>query len=149
MTLVTQPVVALAVMMLGAPAEPGKSAIEVKVTHRYLVPLCLNGTSIRGGERRWRLEPREHVLALTMENDPHAAAERHQKAAEPKWASGVATVRFTPEKGHRYEIEVRAPALAFSRRVWEPGDWKPVVRDRTVDRIVSSEPEWNDSACRP
>jgi len=149
MTLGTLPAAALLVMMLGVPTKPGESAVDVKVTHKYLVPVCLNGGSIKAGGRRWRLEPREYVLALTMRDDPHAAAEPHQKAPEPSGAPGVATVRFTLEKGHSYEVEVRASPSAFARRVWEPGDWKPVVRDRTVDRIVSSEPEWNDSGCKP
>jgi hypothetical protein len=66
----------------------------------------------------------------------------------PKEGPGVATVRFALEAGHRYEVEVRAPALSFSWRVWVQGEWKPVVRDRTVDRIVSSEPEWTSEGCQ-
>jgi hypothetical protein len=48
---------------------------------------------------------------------------------------------------HKYEVEIRAPATTFASRVWKNGDWKPVVRDRTVDRIVSSEPEWLAAGC--
>jgi hypothetical protein len=60
---------------------------------------------------------------------------------------GVAVVAFTLEAGHKYEVEVRASPTAFSSRTWERGEWKPVVRDRTIDRIVSGEPRWSGSVC--
>jgi hypothetical protein len=62
---------------------------------------------------------------------------------------GTAIVRFTPEPGHRYEVEVRADAAAFSARVWPKGHWTPVVRDRTTDRVVSGDPEWTAPPCTP
>jgi len=62
---------------------------------------------------------------------------------------GTAAVKFTPQAGHKYEIEVRAPADAYATRVWERGKWAPAVRDRTADRIVSGEPEWTDQKCAP
>jgi len=139
----------LAMLSVSAKPEDSAALVDVKVTHKYLVPICLNGASIKAGERHWQLELREHALAVTMRNDPHEAAEPHQKAPAPSAAPGVATVRFTPEPGHKYEVEVRASPSAFARRVWERGDWKPVVRDRTADRIVSNEPEWSDSGCKP
>jgi hypothetical protein len=37
--------------------------------------------------------------------------------------------------------------MAFARRIFKRGTWKPVVRDRTTDRIVSSEPVWSEIAC--
>jgi len=44
---------------------------------------------------------------------------------------------------------VRADSTAFSTRVWRSGEWTPVVRDRTTDRIVSSTPVWSAQAsCR-
>jgi len=61
--------------------------------------------------------------------------------------AGFATVKFTPEVGHKYEIEVRAPTMSFPRRAWDRGTWKPVVRDRTADRIISGEPEWSATGC--
>ncbi len=62
---------------------------------------------------------------------------------------GTAIVRFSPESGHRYEVEVRADATTFSTRVWPQGEWTPVVRDRTAERIVSSDPEWGAPPCQP
>ena len=40
---------------------------------------------------------------------------------------------FDAHTGHRYEVEVRADAEAFSSRRWKAGSWTPVVRDRTVE----------------
>ena len=57
---------------------------------------------------------------------------------------GIALVTFTAEPDHRYEVEVRAEPAAFSARAWRATEWTPVVRDRTVDRIVSHPPEWRD-----
>lgn len=116
------------------------TGVDVKVTQKYLVPVCLDGAPVKD-DRHWSLTSSEHRLAFTMKNEPrHAAAE----AGSP----GFALIRFTPEEGHRYEVEVRAPETSFSTRVWNRGEWKPVVRDRTTDEIVSGEPEWRDEACR-
>jgi ketosteroid isomerase-like protein len=123
-----------------SPAPAGGPA-EVKVTHDHLVALCLDGAAVKEGERKWKLGPQEHALAFTMRNQPRSGMGGQ--------AAGVAVVKFTPEAGHAYEVEVRAPGESFSTRVWERGQWSPVVRDRTVDRIVSSEPEWTDAACPP
>ena len=88
-------------------------------------------------------------MLFTMRNDPRKGG-MPQQANDPKSAPGFAAVSFTLETGHKYEIEVRAPAMALSTRVWEREDWKPVVRDRTADRLVSSEPSWHESgACKP
>jgi hypothetical protein len=114
---------------------------DVKVTQKYLWPLCLNGAPVTPGERRWRLPLQTQSLAFTMRSTG-------QGAAAPDGGAGVALVHFTPEAGHRYEIEVRAPAASYSYRAWKQGEWKPVVRDRTSDRIVSDEPAWTNSACR-
>ena len=62
---------------------------------------------------------------------------------------GTALVRFTPEPGHRYDVEVRADATTFSTRVWPKGAWLPVIRDRTTERIVSGDPEWAAPPCAP
>ena len=63
---------------------------------------------------------------------------------------GFAAVTFALEEGHKYEIEVRAPAAAFSTRVWPKGDWEPVVRDRTSDKLVTGDPSWRESeSCPP
>jgi hypothetical protein len=61
----------------------------------------------------------------------------------------MALVTFTLEANHRYEVEVRAPVTSYSKRVWDPEQWTPVVRDRTVDRIVSGDPTWTTVPCRP
>ena len=122
----------IAVLGLAADAVP---RVEVTVTQKALVAACLNGRPIETRERKWRLQARPQVVSFTIGSDPARA--------------GYATVGFTPEAGHKYEIEVRAPATSFSTRTWDRGTWKPAVRDRTADRIVSGEPEWSDSACPP
>jgi hypothetical protein len=131
--------VAALLVLLSPPsgAQGSASLVDVKVTHKDLVPLCLDGASIQPNERQWRLQPHPHVLAFTMHG------------ADAGGKPGVATVRFSPEAGHRYEVEVRAATSAFTSRDWQREKWKPVVRDRTVDQIISSEPEWSDSACQP
>jgi hypothetical protein len=134
-------------LMLGAPVMVEGPVAEVKVTQRYLEPVCLDGKPVRSGERKWRLSGGAHSLSFTMRNDPQGA-EPHERI-EPKQSPGVAEVSFTVETGHRYEVEVRGPTMAFSTRVWERGEWKPVVRDRTADRVISGEPEWKDSGCQP
>jgi len=105
------------------------------VTQQRLVPLALDGQPVEPNARRWQLTLEEHSLAFTMRNEPRSGV----PGADP----GVAVVTFTPEAGHRYEVETRGPADAYATRVWVKGDWKPVVRDRTTDRIVSSEPTWS------
>jgi hypothetical protein len=132
---------ALAVLSLSAPVPASSPVADVTVTQRHLVPVCLDGAPVAAGQRRWRLDAREHVLAVSMKNRPRSGV----ASSDP----GVAVIRFSPEPGHRYEVEVRAPALSYSSRVWERGQWTPVVRDRTVDRIVSSAPEWTEAGCRP
>jgi hypothetical protein len=122
------------------PEESG-ARVEVKVTQKYLVPVCLNGRPVDAGERLWRLAPGSHSLAFTMHNAPH------QAVAGADVAPGIAVVRFPLDAEHKYEVEIRAPATTFASRVWKTGEWKPVVRDRTVDRIVSSEPEWLVAGC--
>jgi hypothetical protein len=124
----------------GAAASPAPSAkVEVKLTQRHLVALCRDGAAVDHAERSFRLSLAEHSLAFSMRPDG---------AGEGDLRAGIARVRFTPEAGHRYEVEVRAPVLSFSSQVWKPHDWTPVVRDRTLDRIVSGAPEWSDGGCR-
>lgn len=76
-----------------------------------------------------------------MQNDPRPGVTNA--------APGFAALTFTPEDGHRYEVEVNAPVMANSQRVWPRGEWTPVVRDRTSDRVVTGEPEWLESGCLP
>jgi hypothetical protein len=133
--------------VLGVPVAAGQPLAEVKVTQRYLEPLCLNGAPVKPRERNWRLAVGAHSLAFTMRNEPRQGVEPHQRI-HPKGSPGVATVSFTVEANHKYEVEVRASAMAFSSRVWERGEWKPVVRDRTTNRLISGEPLWSDSGCQ-
>ena len=126
---------AVAVLVLLA-SSPKTKVIraEVNITQKLLVPGCVDGTPMKAYQRRWRLELRPQAASFTMGSDARQA--------------GFATVRFTPEAGHKYEVEVRTDdAMAFARRLFARGTWKPVVRDRTADRIVSGEPEWSDVAC--
>ena len=138
------PIVAGAFIFSAAIAPPDPAArTRVTVTQRDLVPLCLDGAGVEADKRSWQLDQREHSLAFTMRNRPRT------RAPEPDKVPGVALVRFIPERGHRYEVEIRTSSpTAYSTRVWEQGTWKPVVRDRTLDRIVSSEPEWIASRCQ-
>ena len=128
-------------------AHPAETA-SLEVTHRDLITACVNGTPT--DRRRWNMGTTgEQALVFTMATRP---ATRGARPSDP----GHALVRFVPEAGHRYEVEVRTerPELYGTRR-WERGAWKPVVRDRTIergpdadDRIVSADPEWLDRACR-
>ena len=126
---------AVAVLMLLA-SSPKTKVIraEVDIKQKLLVPGCVDGTPMKAYQRRWRLELRPHTASFTMGSDARQA--------------GFATVRFTPKAGHKYEVEVRTDdAMAFARRIFKRGTWKPVVRDRTANRIVSGEPEWSEIAC--
>jgi hypothetical protein len=128
-------------------ATPAGS-VTLEVTQRALEVRCLDGYA-GGAARQWQLQPGPHELVVSMRNDPQPGA----KVAEP----GVARIRFVTEAGHRYEVEVRADATAFSRKVFSRGEWLPVVRDRgtaghepAAVSLVSDEPEWlgkADAAC--
>jgi hypothetical protein len=144
MTVAPLPAIAV-VLALGLPsaADDDVPLVALKVTQKSLQPLCLDGVPVKAGERRWRLGLQEHSLAFTMRNQPRPGAPGSEMMP------GIAVIAFTPEAGHAYEVEIRAPAATYGRRAWERGEWKPVVRDRTADRIVSSEPEWRDSPCPP
>jgi hypothetical protein len=115
----------------------------VKVTHSHLMPACLDGAPATD-RRTWTLREGSHTMAFTMRNEP-----RPGTSVESPDSPGVAVVTFTVEAGHKYEVEVRAPAASFSKRVWEREQWTPAVRDRTVDRIVSGDASWTTSACQP
>lgn len=126
---------------LGSPTQASgiDQAAEVRVSHRSLVVACVDGRRVDGRQRQWKLA-QPTSFAFTMRNDPRPGISNR----EP----GHAVISFTPEAGHRYEIEVRADASAHSLRVWARGEWKPVVRDRTTDQIVSSEPQWVERGCQ-
>ncbi|MEO8681034.1 MAG: hypothetical protein ABI665_18430 [Vicinamibacterales bacterium] len=111
----------------------------VTITQSHLVGLCLNGQALKG-DRKWTSDERLQSIEFTMRNEPRSGI----ATATP----GIAVVSFKPEAGHRYEVEVRAEPATFSTRVWARGQWSPVVRDRTTDRIVSGEPAWQEAACR-
>jgi hypothetical protein len=119
-------------------ASTSTTHADLKVTHRALVPLCVNSAPANHA-RQWTVESGPMTLALTMKNQPRPGI-----GNEP---AGVAVISFLPEPGHVYEVEVRADAMAFSRRVYPKGEWTPVVRDRTINRIVSGEPEWIGGQC--
>jgi len=119
--------------MAAPPARPA----DLRISNAHLVATCVAGRPV-SGKRSWRVtEPTS--LTFTMRNEPRPGIENHDP--------GIAVVGFTPEDGHKYDIEVRADAAAFSLRVWRKGEWRPVVRDRSTDRIVSSEPRWAESGC--
>jgi hypothetical protein len=117
------------------------ATIPVRVTHRNLVARCFNGTPVPADTRKWDIRPGLVTLAFSMRSEPR----RDQTVPE----AGTATIAFTAQEGHRYEVEVRADAEAFSSRLWRTGEWIPVVRDRTTDRIVSDTPRWHQPPCTP
>jgi hypothetical protein len=134
--------IALTLAPVGTAA--GQTApVQVVVTQRALVPLCLDGAPVAPGRRAWRLAPAEHTLSFTMENAPRSGA------ADVSPDPGIAALHFTLDAGHTYEIEVRARAMTYAEREWTKGSWIPVVRDRTVDAIVSGDPVWRRTACAP
>jgi hypothetical protein len=124
-------------------AASAQQPADVKVTQKYLVPMCLDGAPVKSGDRRWKLSPTEHSMTFTMKNNP-----RKGMVATPG-GPGIVVIKFTPEAGHKYELEARAGSTTFSTRVWERGAWSPVVRDRTADRVVATEPVWTEAGCRP
>jgi hypothetical protein len=118
------------------------SSASLRITQRSLRALCMNDAPVQSSARRWTVDTREVRLTVTMHNQP-----RYMDAdAGP---AGIATISFRPEAGHRYEVEVRADSGSFARRVWTAGNWRPVVRDRTTEQIVSTAPEWPASPCGP
>jgi hypothetical protein len=132
------------VLFAGAVAGGAASAPDLarlKVTRSDLIPQCLDGTPVPSGKRSWDLPAGESSLVFSMRSQP-----RHGETAPD---SGWAAITFAAEPGHQYEAEVRADSTAFSTRLWHAGEWTPVVRDRTTDRIVSTTPVWSARAsCR-
>ncbi len=131
---------ALVALASCAIAGPSPTPAALKITNSHLVASCFEGRPIAARERAWTVTA-PVSLTLTMRNEPREGVENA--------AAGLAAISFTPEDGHQYEIEVRASAMANSLRVWPRGEWTPVVRDRTTDRVVSSEPQWVEPGCRP
>lgn len=121
-----------------AQSEPSTPA-RVRVTQRDLVPLCLNETTVAEGVRSWDLPPGPVTLTMSMRTNA--------RPGQAGTDAGTAAISFTIEAGHRYEVEVRAEPMAFSTRAWRRHEWTPVVRDRTTDRVVSSEPVWVETSC--
>ena len=138
-------VTAALILFLGTSigASSAQQPADVKVTQKYLEPLCLDGTPVKSADRRWKLSPAEHSITFTMRNNP-----RKGMVATPG-GPGIVVIKFTLEAGHKYELEARAASTTFSTRVWERGAWSPVVRDRTADRVLTTEPVWTDGGCRP
>jgi len=128
--------------VVAALAQSQKPA-ELKLTQKYLVARCLDGVSVKSGQRSWKLSAAEHSMAFTMRNTP-----RKGTVATPA-SAGTALITFTIEAGHKYEVESHAGSTTFSSRVWERGAWAPVVRDRTADRVIKTQPVWTDGNCQP
>jgi len=129
----------LAVFLRVQAEEPSK--VHVKITQKHLSMLCLDQKVVKNNQRSWELPLTEHSLIFTIKNQPRSG---NSSNVDP----GVAMIRFTPENGHRYEIEIRGSAESYSTRVWRKNEWKPVVRDRTTGEIVSTDPEWVQTDCR-
>jgi hypothetical protein len=135
------PVTMMVTACLASPTQASDvgQAAEVRVSNSNLIVTCVAGQSVDGKQRQWNLA-QPTSFAFTMRNNPRPGVSNR----EP----GLAVISFTPEAGHQYEIEVRGDAAAYSLRVWAKGEWQPVVRDRTTDRIVSSEPHWIERGCQ-
>jgi len=120
-------------------ADRADQSARVRITQRDLIAQCLNHHPATGS-RAWSVPPGPVSLAFTMRSQSRPGV----AAADP----GTASIAFTAETGRQYEVEVRADPMAFSSRNWRRREWRPVVRDRTTDQIVSSEPEWVEPGCR-
>lgn len=130
-------------LLAHTPLSAQTDRARLAITQPALVVQCFNGTATAPRTRSWTVTA-PVVLVLTMRNEP-----RPGMAPAGDIDPGTATVSFTPEPGHRYEVEVRAEAMRFSTRVWPRGEWTPVVRDRTTDAVVSSAPVWGAPPCQP
>ena len=133
-----------AVLLCGSPVtEPPGSGptVDIKLTQKYLVAVCVDGAPVKAGERRIRVSPGEHTLAFTMRNAPRSVA------SGTGVGPGIAVVRVSVETGRRYEAEIRGPVESYSTRVWTRGEWKPAIRDRTLEQIVSGDPVWLEAGC--
>lgn len=119
-----------------AAAEP---VARLHARHGAVVVECVADAPARAGTRAWTLSPQPVALVMTMRNSPRQGI----AGAE----AGHARIVFTPEPGHRYELEIRADPMAHSRRVYAHGAWTPVVRDRATERVVSGTPVWTDGRC--
>ena len=86
------------ILFLGASisASSAQQPADVKVTQKYLVPMCLDGAPVKSGDRRWKLSPSEHSMTFTMKNNP-----RKGMVATPG-GPGIVVIKFTPEAGHKY-----------------------------------------------
>jgi len=140
----TRMTTALALLLLmPAPLPAQTDGARLAITQPALVVQCFNGSAVTPRTRSWTVTT-PVVLALTMRNEP-----RPGMAPAGDIDPGTATITFTPEPGHRYEVEVRAEPMRFSTRVWPRGEWTPVVRDRTTDAVVSGAPVWDAPPCPP
>lgn len=134
---------AVAMFLLGGAMGSGVAAadgtIQVKVTQRDLVARCVDGQAVDAGTRAWKVQPGPMTLAFSMRGQERPG----RSLPDP----GTAEISFTAETGHRYEVEVRADSAASSARAWRAGEWVPVVRDRTTDRVVSDAARWVAAGC--
>lgn len=115
-----------------------EASAALKITNSHLIATCFDGKPVAANQRSWDVSERVS-LTLTMRNEPRPGVDNV--------APGLAVITFTPEAGHKYEIEVQTVASANSTRVWPSGKWTPTIRDRTSDRVVSSAPTWIESGC--
>jgi len=97
-------------------AERSGELVDLRITQRYLKPLCLDGAPVDTTERTLRIPPGAHSMRFTMRNAPR------EGMGDAPASSGNAMIGFTLDAGDRYEVEVRAPATSFSGRIWRQGD---------------------------
>ena len=121
-----------------AMAGPSARPADLRISHANLLATCFAGKPISDGARSWDVTA-PVSMTFTMRNQPRPGIDNHDP--------GLAVVTFTPVADHKYEIEIRGDAAAYATRVWTKGEWRPVVRDRTTNQIVSSEPQWIEKGC--
>src|SRR5262245_2085864 len=105
-------------VLVAAIAVEAQRTADVRVSNAHLQVACVDGKP--STQRKWDLPKREVAMIFTMKNQPRNGREDA--------AAGYASIAFTPEPGHVYEIEVRSNPAMYSARVWPKGEWKPVVR---------------------
>ena len=131
--------------VLGAtPADRATGTARLTVTQRALVVQCVNGAAVPADRRSWTVTDAGHAGG----DDAQPAAPGMAPAGDSD--PGTAIVRFTPEPGHRYEVEVRADAdhllhAGVAEGRLDAGRARP---HRPI-AIVSGDPEWAAPPCQP
>ena len=85
---------AIAAIALLGPSTAPVPRVDVKITQKYLIPVCLNGAPIKAHERRWRLAVRPHAASFTMGSDSGQAD--RIVSGEPEWSDSACPAGASP-----------------------------------------------------